>query len=63
MEDEVLTKRVSIPHQENGFNCGIFVLYSMRTFMVQAPEVFTEKCYSQVDKMVSNPWIPNQYTR
>jgi Ulp1 family protease len=36
-------KRVVVPKQDNDFDCGVFVLFSIGKFLKQAPEVWSKQ--------------------
>lgn len=52
-------RRVSISKQENSFDCGIFVLWSMRKFLQICPWSFTSAAYSKHAEMVSTHNLSN----
>jgi Ulp1 family protease len=55
------TKRVAILRQENYSDCGVFVLYSIQKFLDMAPKPYTHINFMEDNRMVSNPWILNQW--
>ncbi|GAQ78607.1 hypothetical protein KFL_000160100 [Klebsormidium nitens] len=38
--DKILVKRVPVPLQQNDFDCGLFLLHSLETFVTTAPAMF-----------------------
>jgi sentrin-specific protease 7 len=56
---KIQKRRVSISKQVNGYDYGVFVLWSMQKIFLKCPQHFTEKMYNEHAKMVSAPNLSN----
>ncbi|KAG0572270.1 hypothetical protein KC19_VG080600 [Ceratodon purpureus] len=56
---EILQKQVSVPLQDNGYDCGIFLLFYVKKFLEDAPQ---KLIFQNLDEIFNHNWFPVKQT-